>query len=249
MKALPRLRTFLFRCRYGFRGVPASVNGAQFRLDESLRRWRLDCEPAVTAVLQRSLRPGDLMLDLGANFGLHALYAARLVGAEGHVFAFEPVPRNLRLLERNLRLSQLTDRVTVVPKAVSNAPAPFLEMFLPNESVAVVASLRPVASPGGGKVRVPNMRLDDFPLPADHPLRLMKVDVEGAELEVLQGGVTLLRQRKPVLLVEVHGFALPQFGSSTAEFDRFLAGLGYRETRLDFRSARDDYYQALFTLA
>jgi len=246
MNIFPETRTFLFRCRYLFRGTPVSILGESFRLDESLRRWGLESEIEFQKVLCDHLRPGDVVFDIGANFGMHSLYAARLVGTAGQVYAFEPVPSNLQLLYRNLRLNRLQAVVTVVPKAVSDSPETFLEMYLPADSLAVTASLRPAAG-DLSVTRVANVRLDDFACAEVQRLRLIKIDVEGAELEVLRGGVNLLRRVRPLLLIEVHGFALPQFGANVEMLQSFLAELGYHEKPLDAPQFRDqEYYQALF---
>jgi hypothetical protein len=112
--------------------------------------------------------------------------------------------------------------------------------------LAVTAGLRE-AGPSAQKIRVANVRLDDFPFDRHDRLRLIKIDVEGAEVDVLKGAENLLRERHPVLLIEVHGFALPSFGSSVADLRAYLGALGYQEHRLPFVEANgDEYYQAVF---
>jgi FkbM family methyltransferase len=246
MTALPHFRDFLFRCRHGFRGVPRTLNGVVFRLDESLRRWAFESESKFHSVIQKHLRPGDVVFDVGANFGMHVLHAARLVGPSGRVYAFEPVPANLRLLRRHLQLNQLEGTVKVVATAVSNSPEPTLEMFLPADRIAVAASLRPTS--GHAQVtRVPNLRLDDLRVPDESRLRLMKVDVEGAELDVIRGACGLLQRTRPLLLIEVHGFALPDFGASVELLRECLASLDYVETILEeSQVGGSQYCQSLF---
>lgn len=216
------------------------------RLDETLRRWSPDTEEALRAVVHSELRNGDTMLDIGANFGLHTLYAAKLVTSAGHVYAFEPAPQNVRLLRRNVRLNKLDTTVTIVPSVVSNSSEPFLELHVPDECVAVTASLRKV-TPGERLVRVTNMRLDDFGWHSNASVRLMKIDVEGAELEVLRGALNIIKCARPVLVIEVHGFALPEFGASADELEEFLQGLGYRKTLIDDpHLTAANHYQAVY---
>jgi len=222
------------------------IGSELLRMDESLRRWDFGGERAVQTVLCELLRPGDVMLDIGANFGLHTLYAARLVGPQGRVYAFEPVPRNVELLTRNADLSGVANQVIVVEKAVSNSSEPFLEMHVPADAVAVTASLRPVSAKISSQ-RVGNIRLDDFAFDEEHPLRAVKIDVEGAELDVLRSGERLLRRERPVLLIEIHGYALPAFGASVEAVRDFLAALGYREQLLEMTQSRGaDYFQSLY---
>lgn len=247
MNKMSKLRDFIFQCRYLFRGFPAEIGGKKFRLDESLRRWKLDGEAGVTKAINDCLREGDQFIDVGANFGLHTLYAARKVGTKGRVHAFEPVLANLRLLRRNVKLSGVKQQVIIIPRAVSNSSAPFLEMDLPDEGLAVAASLSHGSAQGRRVIHVPNTRLDDCKFDFNMPLRMLKVDVEGAEMEVLRGGQALLLKHHPWLLVEVHGYALPAFSSSAQELSRYLTGLGYQERRLSSPSDRgEDYYQSLF---
>jgi FkbM family methyltransferase len=245
MRATKGVRDFCFRLRHGFRGVPFVVDGVALRLDESLRRWNMAGEAAVRAVLRETLKPGDVFVDIGANFGMHAIYAAKLVGNAGSVTGFEPAPDNLRLLRRNIELSGVRERVTVVPQAVSNSPERFLTFYMPDEEVAVTASLKPVQA-RMTPVRVENVRFDEYWGASRRAIALMKIDVEGAELDVLRGArETLLRERPP-LVIEVHGFALPDFGASVADLRAFLTELEYRERRLEGEATDETYFQSLF---
>jgi FkbM family methyltransferase len=223
------------------------VAGHSFRLDETLRRLKLSNEAGLQEVLCSTLRPGDSVFDIGANLGLHTLLAARLVGAGGSVWAFEPVPANLRLLRRNLELNDLLGWVHVVPKAVSNSPSPFLDMAIASGS----AETDPTASicthgVGEASIQVKNVRLDELSLPSEKALRLVKVDVEGAELEVLRGGEQLLQRTQPLLIIEVHGDGLQKLGGSIEDLNAFLERLGYRQRLLEGPSFNMGYYQAVF---
>ncbi|MBD1862623.1 MULTISPECIES: FkbM family methyltransferase [Trichocoleus] len=217
------------------------------RLDESLRRWNIDAEAAIHQILGKYLAPGHILIDVGANFGLHTLYAAKAVGPQGCVFAFEPVPTNLNLLRRNVAINHVQQQVKIIPKAVSNSTDLFLDFFVPPETVAVTASLSAESTQSQTKIQVANVRLDDFWPPLNLPVNLIKIDVEGAELEVLRGAEQLLRQWHPPLLIEVHGFALPSFGASVVELRGFLNRLNYQETLLEGEQFQgEDYFQALY---
>ncbi|HBL10847.1 MAG TPA: hypothetical protein DD379_05475 [Cyanobacteria bacterium UBA11162] len=240
------LRDYFFKLRYQFKGVPFQISDQTIRLDESLRRWNIRAESAVHQILGEYLEKGDIVIDVGANFGLHTLYAAKLVGSQGYVFAFEPVVSNLTLLQKNVVLSGVDQQVKIVPKAVSNSSQSFLNFYLPREEIAVTASLRPT-SENIKTTQVPNVRLDDYWEKINLPVRFIKIDVEGAELEVLRGAENLLKQWQPILLIEVHGFALPNFGTTIDELRGFLKNLSYNENRLlgeQFRG--ENYFQALY---
>ena len=246
MNRIDPLKTFLFRCRYGFRGAPVQVHGETFFLDESLRRWKVAGEDWMLEVMQSRLCRGDDVVDVGANFGLHTLSAANLVGERGRVLAFEPIPANLELLWRNLRLNRLERRVTVAPQALSDSDEALLEMhYVPGEP-DLTASLRP--GPGSPQtIRVMNSRLDAYAFPEGFSSRLIKIDVEGAELSVLRGARETLRLFHPLLLVKVHGFALPAFGESVATLESFLEEMGYQQiASRPINADRQDHFHALY---
>ncbi|NET85501.1 MAG: FkbM family methyltransferase [Moorea sp. SIO1F2] len=238
----------LFKLRYGFKGVPIKVDNQLIRLDESLRSWNFEGESGMQAVLKNNLSSGDCFIDVGANFGMHTLYAAKLVGEMGRVFAFEPVPSNLNLLKKNIHLNHLEQQVKVIPKALSNSPDPFLTFHVPVDEVAVTASLRPDKTTQEA-IQVANTRLDDYWNEVNLPVKIIKIDVEGAELEVLRGAEQLIRRQKPLLLIEVHGFAFPDFGTNLDEFRKYLEALGYTESQLSETYFQGDkYFQALYSV-
>ncbi|WP_138506400.1 FkbM family methyltransferase [Nostoc sp. PA-18-2419] len=240
------VRDLLFKLHYQFKGVSFKIGEHTICLDESLRRWNIMSELAVQEMLKKYLCIGNTFIDIGANFGLHTLYAAKLLGTQGNIFAFEPVPSNLKLLQKNIALTGVKQQVKIVPKAVSNSFEPFLQFYLPVNEVAVTASLAPKV--GNFKhMQVANIRLDDYWHDIDLPIQLIKIDVEGAELEVLRGAEKLLKEWKPNLLIEVHGFALPNFGTSVEEFRDFLTSLGYKEKLLSGEHfLNEEYFQAIY---
>ncbi|WP_414550955.1 FkbM family methyltransferase [Anabaena sp. CCY 0017] len=217
-------------------------------MDESLRRWDVNSELAALKSLQQYLQPNDIFIDVGANFGLHTLYAAKLLEHQGQVFAFEPVISNLKLLQRNITLNSLNQRVTIVSKAVSNSRQKSISFYLPSKDMTVTASLNQT-SDNSLEIEVENTRLDDYWQAVDLAIKLIKIDVEGAELEVLRGAENILKKWHPVLVIEVHGFALPEFGSSVNELRNFLSNLGYEEKRLEGEQFDgDEYFQAVYTV-
>ena len=78
-------------------------------------------EPALLLALRRLLRPGSIFLDAGANMGLVSLFAARLVGPNGLVLAFEPSPRDAARLDENIALNRLSKNISVTRLALGNA--------------------------------------------------------------------------------------------------------------------------------
>lgn len=248
MNQFRNVRHFLFRLRYRFKGVPVSVGGRALRLDESLRRFRIDDDAALQNAFCEILRPGDAVVDVGANFGLYTLLAADLVGADGQVLAFEPIPRTVQLLQHNVRINDFGERVRVIPKVVSNSAETHLTMRAEPESSEPDATASLCAEKSGpNTLKVENTRLDNIEVPKADRLRLIKVDVEGAELDVLQGGEALIRRHRPQLAVEVHGSGLRSFGHGVEELHAYLKHLGYEEKKLAGPAFHADYYQVIFT--
>jgi FkbM family methyltransferase len=246
MTTTSAIRNFAFRVRHGFRGAPIEILGRGFRLDESLRRWGVGNEEPVLRAIAGLLRPGDAFVDVGANFGLHTLVGASCVGERGAVVAVEPVPGNCALLRRNVALNGFDRRVAIVQKAATEVAGEEVTLHGVIDGVSIAASIRPHEG-FGTDLAVKTTTLDDCVAALDAPLRLVKIDVEGAEHRVVRGASRTLRERRPILLVEVHEFALPDFGTSVAEFRDHLAGFGYEEERIDSAEGPEGrYYHALF---
>lgn len=145
----------------------------------------------------RLVKPGMTVFDVGANAGFYTLAFSRLVGDAGHVVAFEPLAENVHNLRRHIALNRLRN-VTVVQAAVAGEQgvAGFAEapnnsmghMTAPNAYVIPTVSLDGVRS---------SLRLG---VPA-----LIKIDVEGAEGDVLRGARDTLAQKKSTILLATHG--------------------------------------------
>jgi FkbM family methyltransferase len=142
-------------------------------------------------LLQRLLRPGMRVVDVGANIGYYLLFLARAVGSQGVLWCLEPEPENLAELERNLRYNRIGN-ARILPIAAGDKDGE--------------VSLHPgingrVAADGSGSLTVPLRRLDSV---LDGPVELLKIDVEGYEGHVLAGAERLLAEHRPTLFVEVH---------------------------------------------
>lgn len=240
-----KTKDFLFRVLNGFKGVAFEINGSTVRFDESLRRWNFDSELDMLKIIQQRLKPGNTYVDIGANFGLHALYAAALLNNEGNIYAFEPLPQNISILKKNISLNKFSN-INIFQGAVSNSTDEYLNFYFPEETFLQTGALRPGTSTSN-MLQVKNYRLDEVAAKWEKPAQLIKIDVEGAEMDVLLSGKELLSKWHPDLLIEVHGFALPEFGYSSQELLQFLHQLGYVEERIQISGhSREDYFQSFF---
>ncbi len=148
------------------------------------------------------VRPGMTVFDIGAHVGFYTLLSSRLVGPEGRVFAFEPNPRNLPRLERHVALNKAVN-TTVMPCAVAEARGEMGFELAPALSTDSGYMGR-ISEGGSVRVRVEclDQLLDEGAIvPAD----LVKIDVEGAERLVLEGGRRFFTSRKPTIFLATHG--------------------------------------------
>lgn len=168
------------------------------------------------------LKPGSTFVDVGANVGDYSLLAARLVGDAGKVLCFEPERRNLDLLERGVDLNGYKN-VEVYQVALSdNNGQATLHL---GEIGGYHSLLGGLSSRQAGTVTVATRTLDAFLEESGRDrVDMMKIDVEGAEMQVLAGArATLEKNLDIVLFVEIHS----QLGVNPAEVCDFLSQLGF----------------------
>ena len=164
--------------------------------------WAGTYEPEVQRALSETLAPGATYWDVGAHAGFFACLASRLVGPDGRVIAFEPSPENLERLHRAVEMNAAANiRVEPIAVAAQSGAA-----ALYSHEHSSMWSLE--ASPEGGSAgTVPTRTLDELAAELPAP-DLIKVDVEGGEIDVLSGGKRLLHEDRPTLLVEFHSDAI-----------------------------------------
>lgn len=147
---------------------------------------------------KREIKKGDTIIDAGANIGYFTLFFSKLVGEEGKVIAFEPDPTNFDILKKNIKLNGITN-VELVKKGISNR----------NESMKLYKS-----DVSGGHSLIKNewgkefttiqtVTLDDYF--NDQKIDLIKIDVEGFELEVIEGGTKLFNNNKKIKIISEFG--------------------------------------------
>ncbi|MCX5951909.1 MAG: FkbM family methyltransferase [Cyanobacteria bacterium] len=217
------------------------------RVDESLRRYQLDNEADVYDEIIARLPGGGLFVDVGANVGLHTILAAFHMGQRGRVLAVEPVPANLELLRKNLQLNGLLDRCQIFPFALTETGDLSIRMSV-EPGLSPAASISQTSRNTENSISVATKTLDDICEAAEKIPDLIKIDVEGAEHEVLKGARRTLTEG-PDLLIEVHRYALPDIGSSEEALTEYLLTFGYRQIRLpqDKSSKLGGYHHSIFT--
>ena len=205
----------------------AIVNSARMTLDlrEAIQRSMFlgTYEPEQTQWFHRCLRPGDISVDVGASFGYYTTLSSTLVGSKGKVFAFEPSPIASRVIENALAESRISN--VVLTKAALGRKASLVSLFLPNTKGLHSPSILP-SDNSFVPVEVPVLRLDEFePLANQGHIRLLKMDVEGYEPDVLEGMTELIKAgRIENIICEFNSGWLRRNGTKPAELlERFLS--------------------------
>ena len=163
-------------------------------------------EPAVQRVFELLAKPGMTFCDVGANVGFYSMVVARLIGSGGRVFSFEPLADNLRWIEHNARLNGFR-HIVARCEALGNidGETQFMLSEQPTWGKLASAAGAPPARPAG-ETAVRVRRLDSLLREgAVAPPDLMKLDVEGSEVDVLNGGAETLHRCRPILIIDLHG--------------------------------------------
>ncbi len=180
-----------------FRIREGPLKGARWSPASGVRFIRGDFKAEKSQAMDRLLKPGHVVYDVGAHVGYTTVLASRRVGSGGHVVAFEPRGINLRFLRVHLKANGV-ENVRVVTSAVGR------------ETGRASFDARRGSGTGrlsaSGAATVPVLALDDLLAVEDlRPPDFIKVDVEGGEVGVLEGGMEFLRRHEPRLFLATHG--------------------------------------------
>lgn len=231
VRGIPRfLYTFNHLILGSREGLFKMVNGTSLVLDP---RDYFQCmmyyglySPEISEVLSLVLRPGDQVLDIGAHIGYFSTHMARLVGPTGQVCSFEPDKRAADLLRRSLAANRMS-WVKVFPLALSSEKG-HIDFHLSPQlgwSTAVGGS----HLTGLQTVKVPTDSLDRL-VASDAisgKIALMKIDVEGFEMEVLRGANGVLKSLRPVIIMEVNNQMLNKQNTSGRDLANHMQAIGY----------------------
>jgi FkbM family methyltransferase len=181
--------------------------------------------------LSRLVTPSSLVLDIGANIGAHTLHLARLVGSGGRVIAFEPTDFAFRKLCRNLELNpELASRVTpchcfLTERDEDQVPAAIYSSWpLERDAGLHAKHLGREMRTEAARARSLDSALSEL---GDRRVALVKLDVDGFECDVLRGATKLLREARPIFVMELAPHVLEERGTSLEELISFFVPNGY----------------------
>lgn len=174
--------------------------------------------------MKSHVKNGNIVLDVGANIGFYSCLLSKLVGKNGHVFAFEPSPENFKLLKQNVEENKCTN-VTIEQKAVSNKSGKSFLNLSPDSSTghSLFESFD-----NGKTIEIDTIAFDDY-FDEGTTINFIKSDAQGADYPMLLGMQNILkRSQKLSMWLEFTPFLIEQQGSHPKEFLDFLINHGFK---------------------
>ncbi len=187
------------------------------------------------AVLDRWVRPGDICIDIGANIGRYTLKLSKLVGPTGLVISMEPFTRSFETLAYFIHELKISN-VTLLNVAASDEPqliSLMADKGRPNREYLFETNTRThttTLTSNGDELKL-GMKVDAINLP--NKIRLVKIDVEGNEFNVIKGMLETIKRDHPVLIIENNDESLV----------KYLEDLGYETVSVDPQSRNSIFVQ------
>ena len=215
---LPKLRTIARDVLYSGLEVayPHSLvilGGEPFKVPFRWKHWFCEgYEQPTFDFIRAYCMPGATLIDIGAHFGIFTISALRKVGPAGTVIAFEPCRATRTILLKTLELNGFSGIPVIREEAVSNVKgqSSFFSSTIPGDAAnSLISNAQHLA-----RSEVRTVRLDDIPLAR---VDAIKIDAEGAELQILEGSQALIAKHRPAVLLSVHPAQIKHSGRSLSE--------------------------------
>jgi FkbM family methyltransferase len=209
------------------------AKGLKFNTGESCPELALGTyEVPIQNIFTQHLKPGDVFYDIGANVGFFSIIAAKLVGDGGKVYAFEPGEGNANSIRHNARLNNF-NHIEVIEKAVSHTSGEG-QLLLAKYSGGHALATADAPPDLAGEVTVDLVSIDD--LIAQNkiaPPNFVKIDVEGAELDVLKGMTETIKTARPAIIYEVDDGDRTAYERKYQELADFFGSFDYQVTQTE----------------
>lgn len=179
--------------KYGTEEVSFFLPDREDHIQKTIRREQNFYEQDMLEDILKRVVPGSLALDIGANIGNHTIFFSKICKLK--VISFEPFEHCYKILTKNVYLNKINEQVTTHHKAVGCASGTGTPIIVDSNNLG---QTRFVVQPSGD---VEMVALDD--LHFDQRVSLLKIDVEGMELDVLKGGSELIKRDNPLIYIEI----------------------------------------------
>lgn len=199
--------------------------------------WAIKNEPEIFWI-KSTLKPGDVAIDVGANYGLYTYNLSKTVGNNGLVYAFEPIPYTFRTLKRITKIFQLNN-VKLINKGCSNnvgkvnfsvplqkngtisAGLAFIDMNEKNRNSRLKkGNLTDAITIESEIIKIDNLNFKK--------VSFIKVDVEGAELLVLKGAIKTIKNLRPIIMLEIEDRWIDSYNIKRNDINSFFKNLNYQ---------------------
>lgn len=179
-------------------------------------------EKDVEKVIRDILGKGDVFIDIGANVGYFSVIASRIVGENGKVHSLEAIPKLCGLLSESIAINNIRN-IKVLNNAAYSENRKIMFHSMKNSAFSYISKDNTSDNP----IEVDAITLDSL-IDKIGKVDVMKIDVEGAEMDVLLGGEKLIRRYKPKIVMEVLDWSLQRFNYSSKDVLSFLRDIGYK---------------------
>ena len=252
------LRTFIYNdvvsALFFSKGYRKKINGATILVPFKYSWFYASTyELEKTVFIQQHCKKGDTVIDIGAHLGVFSYFLAQQVGPTGKVYSFEPAEKTFNALSQTIKFNGFGDFVKVSKTAVFDSSGELTFYVYDNSTISNGNSIS--AHNTIGKIRkttVDKISLDDLMISEKiEKLSLIKIDAEGAELEILKGAKSLLNKFHPFITLEVHPISFDDAQKTLKKLYEIIIEYGYKimidlhQLTLEEFCAHNTYFEVL----
>jgi FkbM family methyltransferase len=203
---------------------PLNLDGFKIFIDsndslELLRKKNFYENNKEVEIMKKIVKKGDIVLDIGANIGIYSLLLAKLVGETGKVYSFEPDPQNFDTLLKNIKINRY-ENIIAINKAISKKTGK-IKLYLAEWNKG---DHRIYPSDEKRKfLEIEAVNLDNYFKDNNEDIKFVKIDIQGAEPLLFEGGQLFFKNKKPIVLQEFWPVGINASGEDLKKFLDFLA--------------------------
>lgn len=207
-------------------GVTRTINSRTVVLPASVYKYYPDeYEVAKFKFLQRWIKPGSTVLDIGAHIGLFTIFLAQMTGNRGKVLSFEPSSQNFSILQETIRLNAMEGVCEAYQEAVAES-AGRMKLYVTDNFASNANTLSAGGESAAGFETISAINLDAERF-SQYQVSALKIDAEGAEIDIFKGGLHFFERNRPACTVEIHPMQIAANKQHVDELIAIADRLGY----------------------